>query len=109
MRSSATRPSPARTRSSPGIATHYLPWLQTLHEGAHGNADLVAHFFRRAFALLRQGGAFGLIATNTIGQGDTRETGLAAILAAGGAIAARHAAAANGRARRQWWSASSMW
>jgi N-6 DNA Methylase len=64
----------------------YLPWLQTLHAGAHGNADLVAHFFRRAFGLLRAGGAFGLIATNTIGQGDTRETGLAAILRTGGAI-----------------------
>jgi N-6 DNA Methylase len=64
----------------------YLPWLQTLHEGAHGNADLVAHFFRRGFALLRQGGVFGLIATNTIGQGDTRETGLAAIIWVGGAI-----------------------
>jgi hypothetical protein len=64
----------------------YGEWLQTLHEGAHGNADLVAHFFRRAFTLLRKGGAFGLIATNTIGQGDTRETGLAAILRAGGAI-----------------------
>ena len=38
---------------------NYLPWLQTLHEGAHGNADLVAHFFRRAFGLLRQGGVFG--------------------------------------------------
>jgi hypothetical protein len=65
----------------------YLPWLQTLHEGAHGNADLVAHFYRRAFGLLRRGGAFGLIATNTIGQGDTRETGLATILDEGGAIA----------------------
>lgn len=54
----------------------YLPWLQTLHEGAHGNADLVAHFFRRAYGLLRDGGAFGLIATNTIAQGDTRATGL---------------------------------
>jgi hypothetical protein len=65
---------------------HYLPWLQTLHEGAHGNADYVAHFFRRAFALIREHGVFGLIATNTIGQGDTRSTGLAAILSAGGAI-----------------------
>ena len=65
----------------------YLPWLQTLHEGAHGNADLVAHFFRRAFGLLRDGARFGLIATNTIGQGDTRETGLAAILEGGGSIA----------------------
>lgn len=54
----------------------YLPWLQELHEGAHGNADLVAHFFRRAYGLLREGGSFGLIATNTIAQGDTRATGL---------------------------------
>ena len=34
----------------------YLDWLKTIHEGAHGNADLVAHFFRRAFELLREGG-----------------------------------------------------
>jgi hypothetical protein len=32
------------------------PWLQQAHNGAHGNADLVAHFFRRAFDLLRDGG-----------------------------------------------------
>jgi N-6 DNA Methylase len=54
-------------------ADHYLDWLKTLHEGAHGNADLVAHFFRRAFHLLREGGSLGLIATKTIRQGDTRE------------------------------------
>jgi hypothetical protein len=60
-------------RSNP---EHYLDWLQTVHEGAHGNADLVAHFFRRAHGLLRRGGAYGLIATNTIAQGDTRSTGL---------------------------------
>ena len=66
---------------------NYLHWLQTLHEGAHGNADLVAHFFRRAFGLLRKGSVFGLIATNTIGQGDTRDTGLATIIAEGGTIA----------------------
>ena len=70
-----------------GNREHYLEWLQTLHTGAHGNADLVAHFFRRAFGLIRQGGSYGLIATNTIGQGDTRETGLCAIIASGGAIA----------------------
>jgi hypothetical protein len=70
-----------------GNRVHYLEWLQTLHEGAHGNADLVAHFFRRAFGLIRPGGAFGLIATNTIGQGDTRETGLCAIIMDGGSIA----------------------
>ncbi|WP_296616731.1 DNA methyltransferase [Sphingomonas sp.] len=51
----------------------YLDWLQTLHSDAHGNADLSAHFYRRSYALLREGGVFGLIATNTIRQGDTRE------------------------------------
>lgn len=55
---------------------NYLPWLQTLHEGAHGNADYSAHFFRRAANLLGAHGTMGLIATNTIGQGDTRATGL---------------------------------
>ena len=59
-----------------GNADNYLPWLQMIHEGSHGNADLVAHFFRRAFTLLRDTGTFGLIATNTIRQGDTRGTGL---------------------------------
>ena len=54
----------------------YLDWLKMIHEEAHGNADHVAHFFRRAFNLLGPHGCFGLIATNTIGQGDTRSTGL---------------------------------
>jgi len=69
-----------------GNRAGYGVWLQGLHEGAHGNADLVAHFFRRAYGMLKPGGAFGLIATNTIGQGDTRASGLTAILGAGGAI-----------------------
>jgi hypothetical protein len=69
----------------------YLDWLKAIHGGpegkdAHGNADLVAHFFRRAFNLLREGGTFGLIATNTIGQGDTRDTGLRWICVHGGVI-----------------------
>ena len=37
-----------------GSRTNFLAWLQCLHEGAHGNADLVAHFFRRSFDLLRR-------------------------------------------------------
>ncbi|MDM9621103.1 DNA methyltransferase [Rhizobium sp. S96] len=69
-----------------GNREHYLSWLQALHAGAHGNADLVAHFFLRAFHLLRQGGSFGLIATNTIGQGDTRASGLTKIISEGGVI-----------------------
>jgi hypothetical protein len=54
----------------------YLAWLLTIHPTSHGNGDLVAHFFRRGFDLLRDDGTLGLIATNTIGQGDTRTTGL---------------------------------
>ena len=69
-----------------GSGPQYIPWLQNVHDGAHGNADLIAHFFRRTFDLLRYGGAFGLIATNTVGQGDTRQSGLASILKDGGTI-----------------------
>ena len=66
--------------------TGYPDWLKQIHAESHGNADLVAHFFRRAFDLSRSGGAFGLIATNTIGQGDTRSTGLRWICRHGGDI-----------------------
>ena len=64
----------------------YPDWLKTRHEQSHGNADLVAHFFRRAFDLVRPGGTFGLIATNTIAQGDTRSSGLRWICEHGGEI-----------------------
>ena len=64
----------------------YPDWLKAVHEESHGNADLVAHFFRRAFTLVRDGGTFGLIATNTIAQGDTRSTGLRWICMHGGDI-----------------------
>jgi hypothetical protein len=69
-----------------GSADGYIDWLKALHAESHGNADLVAHFFPRAFSLLRQNGCFGLIATNTIGQGDTRSTGRRWICLNGGTI-----------------------
>ena len=64
----------------------YSAWLRTIHEESSGGADLVAYFFRRAFVLARQKGAFGLIATNTIAQGDTRASGLRWICEHGGEI-----------------------
>ncbi len=66
--------------------TAYPQWLKALHTESHGNADLAAHFFRRVFNLLRKGGTLGLIATNTISQGDTRWTGLRWICEHGGEI-----------------------
>jgi Eco57I restriction-modification methylase/MmeI, target recognition domain len=62
---------------------NYLPWLQAIHEGAHGNADLSAHFFRRAAELIGKHGTIGLIATNTIAQGDTRASALQPLAARG--------------------------
>jgi hypothetical protein len=69
-----------------GNPNQYLPWLKHIHAGSHGNSDLVAHFFRRCFDKIRRGGTFGLIATNTIAQGDTRQSGLSWICENGGKI-----------------------
>ena len=44
--------------------------------GLRGTGDLCAYFFLRAEQLLKQQGCFGLIGSNTISQGDTRELGL---------------------------------
>jgi Eco57I restriction-modification methylase/MmeI, target recognition domain len=73
-------------RISTTLGDSYRDWLATLHDESSSNADLVAHFYRQAFGLLRQGGAFGLIATNTIAQGDTRGSGLRWICEHGGEI-----------------------
>ena len=73
-------------RISTVLGNAYRDWLVELHEGANSNADLVAHFFRRAFNLIRNRGSFGLVATNTIAQGDTRSSGLRWICENGGEI-----------------------
>ncbi len=75
-----------KNTSSGANPEYYSDWLKELHEESHGNADLVAHFYRRSFDLLRRDGTFGLIATNTIGQGDTRSSGLRWICTHGGEI-----------------------
>ncbi len=64
------------SKISTTFGVSYRDLLLVLHAESHGNGDLVAHFFRRCFDLLRQAGTFGLIGTNTIAQGDTRATGL---------------------------------
>ena len=50
--------------------------LNCLAGGQRGNADLCAYFLLRSASLLRPNGHAGLLATNTIAQGDTREVGL---------------------------------
>ena len=63
-------------RISTTLGASHRDWLAHLHEHCPSNADLVAHFFRRAFDLICDTGTLGLIATNTISQGDTRAGGL---------------------------------
>lgn len=59
------------------LGDEYREFLVTqLANGTRGSADLCAYFFLRARFLLKRGGHFGLLATNTISQGDTREVGL---------------------------------
>jgi type I restriction-modification system DNA methylase subunit len=64
----------------------YTDWLRTVWPDSGGKCDLVAFFFRQSFKLLRSDGILELIATNTIAQGDTRESGLASICRSGGTI-----------------------
>ena len=52
MRSSGTAVS-RRERISTVLGNAYADWLVELHVGANSNADIVAHFFRRAFSLIR--------------------------------------------------------
>jgi hypothetical protein len=63
----------------------YASWLESLHATSK-NADYSAHFFRRAWTLLGEHGTLGLIATNTIAQGDTRAAGLQHLIHEGGSI-----------------------
>ncbi len=66
------------------MGTEVRDWfVHVLARGSRGSADLVAYFFLRASGLLDRCGTLGLIATNTVAQGDTREVGLDRIVAEG--------------------------
>ncbi|MCU0549310.1 MAG: hypothetical protein MUC48_08180 [Leptolyngbya sp. Prado105] len=59
------------------LGTNYREFLVThLANNIKGNADLCAYFFLQTEQLLNKLGGFGLVATNTIAQGDTREVAL---------------------------------
>jgi hypothetical protein len=64
----------------------YLDFLVSFVPEGGGLTDIAAYFFRRAFGLIRRAGTMGLLATNTIAQGDTRTAGLCWICNNGGTI-----------------------
>ncbi|SEL36554.1 Eco57I restriction-modification methylase domain-containing protein [Rhodococcus maanshanensis] len=66
------------------MGTPVRDWfVNSIAAGRRGSADLVAYFFLRATSLLQKNGTVGLIATNTVAQGDTREVGLDGMVAGG--------------------------
>ena len=73
------------TKISGAIGGNVREWIAFTLTGRDGGgrADFVAYFFVRAQSLLAHGGGLGLIATNTIAQGDTREVGLDSMVAGG--------------------------
>ena len=74
------------TKISSSNGATFLHWLGKAFDETKGSADLVAYFFRRSFVMLSAFGTFGMIATNTISQGDTRYSGLRWIVGNGGVI-----------------------
>ncbi|MBB4683729.1 Eco57I restriction-modification methylase domain-containing protein [Amycolatopsis jiangsuensis] len=74
-------------RLTGALGTAYREYLVTsLGGGVRGSADLIAYFALRAHEVLPPTGQTGLIATNTLTQGDTREVGLDQIAAGGTTI-----------------------
>ncbi len=69
------------------LGTEYRDYLvANIANGKRGSADLCSYFFLRMASLLHEGGMSGLLATNTIAQGDTREVGLDQLLENGFSI-----------------------
>lgn len=58
-------------------------YISTMADGNRGSADLCAYFYLRSYSLMRKGAMLGLLGTNTIAQGDTREVGLDRMVNAG--------------------------
>jgi hypothetical protein len=64
-------------KMAPAFGRNYREWLVAqVANDVKGDADFVTYFLLRAFALLRSTGTLGIIATNTLGQGDSRRVGL---------------------------------
>lgn len=73
-------------RISAMFGIKYLDYLKYIWSHTAGSADICAYFFLRSFSCLQEKGILGLIATNTIAQGDTREVGLDYLLGINGNI-----------------------
>jgi hypothetical protein len=62
------------SRISSGIGDRYLQYILSSYATAGDKTDLVLYFFARSLSLLRENGIAGLVATNTVAQGDSRSS-----------------------------------
>lgn len=76
------------SKVSGNFGVDYLNSLHHNFDGTKGQCDLVSFFFRRNFQIIKKNGFLSLIATNSISQGDTRDSGLEVISQNGGKIIA---------------------
>ena len=83
------------TQATEAYGENYTLWLATGFAVPTRRINIVTYFFLLSFSMLRRGGAFGLIATNKICQGETREQSLLKIINEGGTIY-------RGRKRMRW-------
>jgi hypothetical protein len=83
------------TLISAALSKRYLEYLKSRFSEAGDRADFVVYFFRSVFGHLGRKSSAGLIATNTIWQGDSRRAGLCPICLQKGVIF-------NARRRYKW-------
>jgi len=60
--------------------------VEAVANGERGNADLCSYFFLRCASLASTGGQLGLLATNSIAQGETRDVGIGQLTSRGYSI-----------------------
>lgn len=68
------------------LGPEYLAKLQARYPGVNGRADFCSFWFRRTQDHLASGGRAGLVATNTVREGNTREATLDYVVGNGGTI-----------------------
>ncbi|MBU1536841.1 restriction endonuclease, partial [Myxococcota bacterium] len=68
------------------LGNELYAYLKTAYSHTVNTVDLVAYFFCRAYDHLSTLGTMGLLATNTIAQGDTRRSGLEHLVLQGAQI-----------------------
>ncbi|MEI6778300.1 MAG: type IIL restriction-modification enzyme MmeI [Chloroflexales bacterium] len=73
-------------RITTSFGQNYYDYLKLLINKSSGTADLCAYFLIHAYMMLNQFGFLGMVATNTISQGDTRELAIDFIIDSGGLI-----------------------